>query len=158
MNKEEKLWLAQGMARAIISHFEGFSSKPYRCPGGYLTIGYGHKIEPGEDWTEISQEQAEIILEQDIKMILGFLEVSLQEKFNELNENQIAALASFVFNIGRTAFQESTVRKKILAGARPGEIANEMMRWVYSNGKFLPGLLERRKAEAELFLSGGKEK
>ena len=79
MDKEEKLQLAQGMARAMIAFFESFSSKPYLCPGGYLTIGYGHKIEPGEDWTEISQEQAEIILDQDIKMILGFLEVSFKK-------------------------------------------------------------------------------
>ena len=158
MNKEEKLRLAQDMAKALIIHFEGFSSKPYHCPGGYLTIGYGHRIEPDEKWGEISEEEAEVILNQDIKLILGFLKVSFQEKFYELNEDQIAALISFVFNIGRTAFQESTVRKKILAGARPSEIANEMMRWVYSNGKLLPGLLERRKAEAELFLSGGKEK
>jgi lysozyme len=157
MDKEEKLRLAQGMARALISHFEGFSSKPYLCPGGYLTIGYGHKIEPGEEWTETSQEQAEIILNQDIKMILGFLEVSLQEKFDELNENQLAALISFVFNVGRAAFQESTVRRKILAGAPVNEITSEMARWVYSNGKPLPGLARRRRAEIELFLSGKKE-
>jgi len=158
MDKEEKLQLAQGMAKALIVHFEGFSSKPYRCPGGYLTIGYGHKIEPDEGWGEISEEEAEAILDQDIKLILGFLKISLQEKFDELNEDQIAALVSFVFNIGRTAFQESTVRRKFLAGVKPSEVAEEMKRWVYSNGKLLPGLLERRKAEAELFLSGGKEK
>jgi len=157
MDKEEKLQLAQGMARALISHFEGFSSKPYLCPGGYLTIGYGHKIEPGEDWTEISQEQADIILEQDIKMILAFLEVSLQDKIDELNEDQLAALISFVFNIGRAAFQESTVRQKILAGAPINEVTSEMARWVYSNGKPLPGLARRRRAEIELFLSGKKE-
>jgi len=157
MNIEEKLRLAQDIAKALIIHFEGFSSKPYRCPGGYLTIGYGHRIEPDEGWGEISEEEAEAILNQDIKLILGFLKISLQEKFDELNEDQFAALVSFVFNIGRTAFQESTVRQKILAGAKLSEIANEMMRWVYSNGKYLPGLLERRKAEVELFLSGGKE-
>jgi len=157
MDKEEKLQLAQGMARAMIALFEGFSSKPYLCPGGYLTIGYGHKIEPGEDWTEISQEQAEIILEQDIKMVLGFLEVSLQDKIDELSEDQIAALISFVFNIGRAAFQESTVRQKILTGAPVNEITSEMARWVYSNGEQLPGLASRRRAEIELFLSGKKK-
>jgi len=157
MKEEEKLQLAQAMARAIIALFEGFSSKPYLCPGSYLTIGYGHKIEPGEGWTEISQEQADIILDQDIKAILDFLKISLQERFNELNEDQVAALISFVFNIGWEAFQESTVRKKILEGASDKEITNEMARWVYSNGKLLPGLARRRRAEIELFLLGKKK-
>ena len=35
----------QSNARRLVQLAEGFSSKPYICPAGYLTIGYGHNLD-----------------------------------------------------------------------------------------------------------------
>jgi hypothetical protein len=35
------------LAADLCRHFEGFSSKPYICPAGYATIGYGTVYKPG---------------------------------------------------------------------------------------------------------------
>ncbi len=42
---------------------EGFSPTIYRCPAGYWTIGYGHRI--GAHW-RISPQVGELLLEEDI--------------------------------------------------------------------------------------------
>ena len=34
---------------ALIKHYEGFYSKPYKCPANYWTVGYGHLIGNGID-------------------------------------------------------------------------------------------------------------
>ena len=50
------------IARALqyVKQFEGLRLKPYRCPTGHWTIGYGHNLENG-----ISLQAAEFLLEQD---------------------------------------------------------------------------------------------
>lgn len=153
----EKVAQAEKTAIQLLKQFEGFRSSPYLCPGGYMTIGYGHRIF-SIDWDSISPERAEQILEADVWRFSAALVRVLGDKIDELSSNQIAALISFVFNIGISAFKKSTLLKKLFEGAPAEEIANEMKRWVYSNGKILPGLVERRRIEAELFLSDEKEK
>jgi len=45
---------------ALIKKYEGLALKPYICPAGYPTIGYGHVIRKGEDFSKgITKEQAE---------------------------------------------------------------------------------------------------
>jgi len=142
---------AREKAKELIKEFEGLSLKPYKCPGGYWTIGYGHRVP--SDRPEISIEEAEMLLDKDIDCSIFTLRQTLGEKFDELNENQQAALISFVFNIGASNFEKSTVRKLITENAPSKEIAREMRRWVYAGGKVLLGLVKRRKKEAAVFLS-----
>jgi lysozyme len=149
LSKMEKK--AREKAKELIKEFEGLSLKAYRCPGGYWTIGYGHRI--SGDRPEISLEEAETLLDSDVNSVIFTLRNTLGKKFDELNENQQAALISFVFNIGASNFEKSTVRKLIMENAPPQEIAREMRRWVYAGGKVLWGLVKRRKKEAALFLS-----
>jgi len=154
---DEKISRAEQKAVQLLKQFEGFRAKPYLCPGGYLTIGYGHRIF-SDDWGPISQERAEQILEADVSRFSAALVRVLGDKIDGLSSNQIAALISFVFNIGISAFKKSTLLKKLFEGAPATEVADEMKRWVYASGKILPGLVERRRIEAELFLSDEKEK
>ena len=67
-----------------------------------------------------------------------------------VTENEAAALADFVFNVGGTRFCASTLVKKLNAQDYAGAAA-EFPRWVYSNGKKLPGLVKRRADERALF-------
>lgn len=61
------------MSRIIddIKRDEGFVSKPYKCPAGKLTIGYGTNIEDG-----ITKAEAELLLSFRLnQMISQLLEV-----------------------------------------------------------------------------------
>lgn len=134
----------------LIRHFEGFSPTPYRCPGGYETIGYGHVMLPGEEWGAISKTEAEALLRQDIAeaelALRRFIVVPVED-------TQWDALASFVFNLGSGALERSTLRRRVNRGAHLAAAA-EFHRWVWAGGRKLPGLIRRRAAEAELYLEG----
>lgn len=60
----------------LVKSFEGFSAKVYRDSAGLLTIGYGHLIKAGENFSVISEAQATEILYRDLttaKMLLSDL-------------------------------------------------------------------------------------
>lgn len=133
----------------LIKTYEGFSPIPYFCPAGIKTIGYGHVIKPDEQYTNITRVEANRLLKKDILIC----EASLMRNINiVLNQNQFDALISFIFNLGSSAFQRSTLRQKINYGMWD-EIPHEWMRWVYSKGVALNGLVKRRNHELQLFLS-----
>jgi lysozyme len=62
---------------------------------------------------------------------------------------RLAALVDFTFNMGGKAFEQSTLRKRVLVGDWPGACA-ELRRWVHGGGKVLPGLVTRREREIAL--------
>jgi lysozyme len=70
----------------------------------------------------------------------------------ELSQNQIDAIASFVYNVGTGAFNKSTLLKKLNAEDFDSA-ANEFLRWNKVDGKVVKGLTRRREAEKELFLT-----
>ena len=92
---------------------------------------------------------AEFLLEErvgaDYEFLKGLLTITL-------TINQIIALLSLMFNIGRGALQSSTLLKKINAKASLGEIEFEFLRWNKVNKKDNKGLTVRRKREWEMFL------
>lgn len=139
----------------LVKKYEGFSGKAYKCPAGLLTIGYGHLITIGELSSnrfanrEITREEAEAILREDLKVaaysVLRYTKVPL-------NDNQYAALISFVFNLGPGAYQRSTLRSRLNRGEYHGA-SEEFLKWVWAGGKKLSGLIKRRTEESDLFLS-----
>ncbi|MOA23784.1 Lysozyme RrrD [compost metagenome] len=60
-----------------------------------------------------------------------------------------AALGSFVYNVGASAFERSTLLRKLNGGDVAGACA-ELSRWVYAGSTRLAGLVKRRAAEREL--------
>lgn len=133
----------------LIKLFEGFKSEPYVCAGGYLTIGYGHKLLPSDPYKIITPEKAVQILENDLRKI----ERSVLKYINvEINDDQFAALVSFTFNLGSAALQRSGLRQKINYG-NYDDGAKEFLKWIYAGGRKITGLLRRRRLESELFSS-----
>ena len=65
----------------------------------------------------------------------------------------LGALLSFVYNVGVEAFRRSTLFEKLLQRDWQGAAA-QFDRWVYAQGKKLPGLIARRSDERALFLAG----
>lgn len=139
-------------AKEIIKKYEGLSLKAYLCPAGVPTIGWGHTygVKMGR---KISVAEAEVLLDHDFQAAQDQVERLVTVP---LTENQLGALTSFVFNLGMGALSMSTLLKKLNKGDYNGA-AEEFNKWVYAkvNGVStkLNGLIARRAAERELFLS-----
>lgn len=129
--------------KALIRQHEGLRLKAYRCAAGVWTIGYGHtkNVYQGQ---LISWATAKRLLDEDLKnverTIARYVLVPLQQ-------HEIDALASFIFNIGEGAFARSTLLKRLNRGEKES-IPRELMRWTNAAGRPLMGLVARRHAEA----------
>jgi lysozyme len=145
---------ALDIAVNMIAGYESFRSHAYNDAVGILTIGYGHKIIPGDGFdanSTISESDARDLLRQDAS---GAYSVVLSSCSGAaLSPNQIAALTSLCYNIGEGAFAGSTLVKQIQLGDLQ-QAQNEFSRWVYAKGVVLPGLVSRRESEAEVFANG----
>ncbi|WP_336982589.1 lysozyme [Acinetobacter modestus] len=136
---------------AIIREFEGLRSQAYLDTGGVWTIGYGTikypngvRVKKGDTCT---QDQAEFWLKNDCAWVDACLDKNV--KVN-LNQNQFDALASFVYNVGETAFVKSTMLTLINQNSWTSA-ASQFDRWVFDNGKRIEGLANRRTKEKALF-------
>jgi lysozyme len=132
----------------LVKSFEGFKSEAYKCPAGVWTIGYGttENVQPGDTVTE---QQAEAMLLEDLmeasKAVDDLVDV-------QITQAQYDALTSFIYNVGREAFRNSTLLKLLNAGNYDGA-AKQLPRWNKAGGQVLAGLSRRRAAEAALFES-----
>ena len=139
----------------LIKQFEGFYSTPYLCPAGIPTIGYGNIFY--EDGTKVTL-QDNPITEQRASELLEFIANKNFGRFVNitvkvpLNQNQFDALVSFAYNLGNGNLQQSTLLKKLNDSDYIGA-SLEFEKWNKSGGKVLKGLIKRRLAEKELFLS-----
>lgn len=132
----------------LIKKFEGLKLESYKCPAGLWTIGYGNT--QWENGTRVLENQ--VIDIQRAEKLLMFWVNKYAEKIDlKVNQNQFDALVSFAYNVGITNFNNSTLKKKVIANPNDATIRDEFMKWVSSKGKQLPGLVKRREAEANLY-------
>jgi lysozyme len=128
--------------------FEGYRSTKYWDVDGY-SIGYGHKILPGENYKSLSEEEARKILMSDLNKSERSLDSYV--KVN-LNQDQRDALCNFIFNLGERNFKRSTLLKKLNKSDYAGA-AGEIKKWNKAGRKVLEGLKKRRQAEYDMFMS-----
>lgn len=133
---------------ALVKRFEGLRLEAYRCPADVWTIGYGHTrgVNAGD---KITETQAEVFLRQDLMEACKAVSQLVKVK---LNNNQFGALVSFVFNVGRGAFEGSTMLRHLNRGWYEQVLA-QFARWNKVDGKEMEGLTKRRRAEAQLWNS-----
>jgi len=131
----------------MVEDFEGFSPIPYHCPAGKLTIGYGHVIKDGEKFTEVSKTQAETLLKTDMRWVEKTINNVVS---SDITQNEFDALASLIYNIGGTAFRNSTLLK-LLNQENYMDAADEFLKWCHIGKEVSNGLLTRRKTEKALF-------
>lgn len=132
----------------LIERSEGFSSNEYNDVAGIPTIGYGHRILPGESFPNgITQAQAEAILANDVRTA----EAAVQRLVTApLTQGQYDALVDFTYNLGSGNLASSTLLKDLNAGNYDAA-ANQILLWDHAGGKVQPGLQARRQAEFDLF-------
>ena len=140
------------IAAALCRKFEGFSAKPYLCPAGYWTIGYGTVYKPDgtqvkEGDEPITKETAEEWLQHELKYnyCAGVLKASPSLAGHP---QALGAVTDFAYNLGVARYRASTLRRRI--NEEDWESARkELARWIRGGGRVLRGLVLRRKAEAE---------
>ena len=139
----------------LIKRFEGLELKPYKCPAGIPTIGYGNTYYPSGSKVKltdpaITKEKAEELL----KFLLGSYEKSVDSFCrDDISQNQFDALVSFAYNCGVNNLKSSTLLKKVNANPNDPTIKAEFLKWNKASGRVLAGLTKRRQAEADLYFS-----
>jgi lysozyme len=142
---------------AKLKALEGFKAKPYADSAGKKTVGYGHVVVSGDGVALgdiISPVKGTELLETDIKKAVASVNGCVTK---DITQNQFDALVIFAYNVGVSAFQGSTLLKKVNSNDLEGA-SLEFLKWdkVHTaQGMFieLPGLKNRRLAEQELFLT-----
>jgi len=139
----------------LIRKFEGFYAKPYLCPAGIPTIGYGATYYP--NGKRVTLQDAAITEQQAEEMLVSMLKTYEQsvDSFtrDDINQNQFDALVSFAYNLGAKNLQGSTLLKKVNANPNDVAIELEFLKWNKAAGKVLSGLTKRRQEEADLYFS-----
>lgn len=143
---------------SIIKDFEGCRLAAYPDPGTGSepwTIGWGATFyedgAPVKQGDAITNLQADALLVAQVTKVRNDVLRLLPLAANWSGERQ-AALISFTYNIGTSALEGSTLRKRLLAGEDPAKVvAEELPRW-NKPVAVSEGLNRRRAAEIALFL------
>ncbi len=139
----------------LIKKHEDFSAKPYLCPAGVPTIGYGATYYPNEKKVKlkdksISKKKAEDILKHQLKRYEKAVSRYVR---TEINQNQFDALVAFAYSVGIRNLQHSSLLKRVNKNPKNPKIKREFKKWVYADGKKIRGLIRSRKEEAKLYFS-----
>ncbi|MGH6631748.1 MAG: lysozyme [Sphingopyxis sp.] len=142
-------------AAMLVRKWEGFRSKPYLCPAGVPTIGYGFTRYP--DGRAVTLADPAIDRDHADRVLVWLVENRYEPAARRLCPTAtgpvLVAVVDFLYNLGASNFKASTLRRKMLArdwnGARP-----ELLRWIRAGGRVLRGLVLRRTDEAALLPTG----
>lgn len=165
----------------FVVNFEGFSPEPLWDYQQY-SIGYGNSYELakelfGEDCAPITEEQAMELFRYGLIATENYMNDFYRKNNIVLNQNQYDALMSFTYNvgIGWTVYKNDDgtwCKLKTLLLSDPATWTSEAVHealgtWIKAGGVVLPGLVTRRAAEADMFvtpvegdaeISGGEDK
>jgi len=134
---------------------ESLQLNTYKCPAGYPTIGYGHMLKKGEQFSTITEQQADSLLEADFN-------TSIQEAYRitGFTGDRCLAFAHFFFAFGTNKYYKSTLRK-IIEGSKDvqrEDIEREWLGWCNykdTSGVWheVPALKKARQFEVDLFFA-----
>jgi GH24 family phage-related lysozyme (muramidase) len=145
-------WLAPALK--IIREFEGCKLTAYLCPAGVWTIGWGSTRIDGravKQGNVIDQTAADEMLLREVDHFAAEL-FRLLPPATTWPGHRVAALISWIYNVGVGAAGSSTLRERILNQEPPDAvIREELPRWNKADGRPLEGLTRRRAAEVALF-------
>jgi lysozyme len=158
----------------LMHRFEGCRNRPYLCPAHIWTVGYGEVLYQEQIRLPVVRTEGyNGMIRKEMPLKPEDNRVWSKEEINQLFDRSIErfergvlrlvpgvvgrqgafdALVSFAFNAGLGNLQRSTIRMKANRGDWEGA-AEAFMAWTKGGGKVLPGLVKRRVAERELFLS-----
>lgn len=148
--------VAGGGAMAIATVFlggkdgvEGRAYEPYKDVAGVWTVCDGHTgtgIIKGKKYTD---RECDRFLWSDLQPVKKSVDSLVKVP---LGEYQRAALYSFTYNVGSSAFSKSTLLKRLNTGDVDGA-CEELRRWIYAGGQKWRGLMNRRDMERSMCLA-----
>ena len=97
MNEQEAMQMTKS--------FEGLRLRPYKCPAGKLTIGYGRNLED----VGISPEEADYMFTNDYNNAVANLKALLVAngiKYEGVHKDVFYALTDMMFNMGYTRMSQ----------------------------------------------------
>ncbi len=134
-------------AALFLKSKESLKLKPYKCPGGKWTIGWGHAMTKKERFlyrNGISVKQANEIFDKDYAQFIK----DVKRRFPELKSHKKILLTSMIaFNIGMS-FTTDGLGKAIKRGR---DIEPYLLQYRIAGGRVSRGLIRRRKDELELW-------
>lgn len=140
--------LALSVAELLCKRWEGLRLRPYLCPAGVPTIGYGTTRYPDGRAVlltdaPISTDIATRLLRWDLTNVrLPAVQLLCPTAADE----RLGALIDFAYNFGVGKLRTSTLRKRVNAD-RWEDVPAELRKWTLANGKRLSGLVARREHE-----------
>lgn len=147
------------LATELCRRFEGFRAKPYLCPAGVPTIGYGSTYYPGgrkvtmaDDPLTEAKARAMLVhelLETYAPGVIRQCPILLALGTMTSDWRKLNAIVDFAYNLGVGRLQTSTLKRKINGQDWPGA-REQLLLWTRGGGRVLSGLVARRKAEAAL--------
>ncbi len=141
--------VAIAVACILARRWEGFRSRPYLCPAGIPSIGYGFTYYADGTIVTLAdppmtRAQAQSLLERLVRT--RYMPATMKLCPNIDTPERLGAITDFAFNLGSGSLRSSSLRKRILAGdwaAVPGELR----KWTRGGGRILRGLVLRREDE-----------
>lgn len=128
----------------LVKRSEGFRAQVYEDSAGYPTIGYGHKLLPGESFPDgVTESEAETLLSANLEGVERTIESVAGET---LTQGEFDALCSFGYNLGVGSL-------RMLLGHGIDQVPVQIMRWDKIRGVESQGLKTRRQAELDLWNS-----
>jgi len=141
------------IAASLCKQFEGFRGKPYLCPAGIPTIGYGSTYY--SDSRKVTLNDPPISEPEAAQLLLHELQYTYLPGVLRncpillTDERRCNAIVDFAYNLGTGRLQTSTLKRKI--NEQDWDAAKEqLMLWNKGGGRVLPGLDKRSKAECQL--------
>lgn len=138
----------------MIRDFEGCRLVPYNDPAGHATIGVGHLIHRGpvtqadrNRYVGFTSRDADKLLAADLKPF----EKAVRKGPMPLNQAQFDALVSATFNLGAGVLDKGRSLGDALRSRDKAKVAAALMQYTHAGGRELPGLVLRRRAEAQPF-------
>lgn len=141
---------ALALAAPFVAQWEGKRNDPYKDIVGVWTVCYGdtRNVKPGQRQTnaqcqdrlyqQIADHAAPVV--KCVPALKG-------------NDYQLAASVSLTYNIGTSGFCKSTAAKRFRAGNFKGA-CQAFYSWRYAGGREVRGLINRRKQEIALCMTG----
>src|ERR1700679_1770672 len=145
---------ALSMTVGWIATYEGFRADPYPDSGGVWTIGFGETYNlDGSRVTAATPPitRADAMTRLSV-VVSAYLEQVRYMVHVPITNHQAAALSSICYNVGTNAIRNSSLLLALNKGAT-AEAADKFCEWVYDDRRVIPGLVQRRKTERELFLT-----
>lgn len=138
-------------AIALVGAWEGLRTVAYRDVVGVPTVCYGETrgVKMGDRY---SKAECDAMLGAGLKDFEKGMRRCLKSP-DKIPDKTYVAFLSFSYNVGIGAFCRSTLVRKANSGDLRGA-CKELLKWVNAGGKRIRGLVNRRKDELRICLSG----